>query len=43
MRRRSQYELDNLFAQHGFEKDKMHIDNWGIFTVSSALFKGEQC
>lgn len=43
MRRRSQYELDKLFSQHGFEKDKMHIDNWGIFTVSSALFKAEQC
>ncbi|MFT6985928.1 MAG: alpha-beta hydrolase superfamily lysophospholipase [Psychromonas sp.] len=40
MRRRGQYELDYLFAQHGFEKDNMHIDDWGIFTVSSALFKG---
>jgi alpha-beta hydrolase superfamily lysophospholipase/ubiquinone/menaquinone biosynthesis C-methylase UbiE len=38
MRRRSQYELDNLFAQYGFEKGNMLIDNWGIFTVSSALF-----
>lgn len=40
MRRRSQYELDHLFAQHGFEKDNMRVDDWGIFTVSSALFKG---
>lgn len=38
MRRRSQYELDNLFALYGFQKDAMLIDNWGIFTVSSALF-----
>jgi hypothetical protein len=39
MRRRSQYELDNLFACYGFNKDNMLIDNWGIFTVSSALFQ----
>jgi len=39
MRRRSQYELDNLFAHYGFTKDNMLIDNWGIFTVSSALFQ----
>lgn len=39
MRRRSQYELDSLFAQYGFAKDNMLIDNWGIFTVSSALFQ----
>ncbi|AUI88771.1 methyltransferase [Vibrio azureus] len=39
MRCRSQYELDKLFSQYGFEKENMHIDNWGIFTVSSALFK----
>jgi len=39
MRRRSQYELDNLFAQYGFTKDNMLIDNWGIFTVSSAQFQ----
>ena len=43
MRRRSQYELDKLFSAHGFEKDKMQIDNWGIFTVSTALFRGGQC
>ena len=39
MRRRSQYELDRLFALNGFEKDDMKIDDWGIFTVSSASFK----
>ncbi|PKF63879.1 methyltransferase [Psychromonas sp. psych-6C06] len=38
MRRRSQYELDNIFAQFGFKKDNMLIDNWGIFTVSTATF-----
>ena len=42
MRRRSQYELDHLFAKRGFEKKSMHIDNWGIFTVSSAQFKAKQ-
>lgn len=36
MRRRSQYELDTLFAQSGFEKNSMKIDDWGIFTVSVA-------
>jgi len=40
MRRRSQYELDRLFSKHGFSKESMLIDNWGIFTVSSAQFKG---
>ncbi len=40
MRRRSQYELDTLFVEHGFEKEQMLIDDWGIFTVSSAQFKG---
>ena len=40
MRRRSQYELDSLFAEHGFEKTSMLIDDWGIFTVSSAQHKG---
>lgn len=39
MRRRSQYELDLLFKEFGFEKEDMKIDNWGIFTVSSAKFK----
>lgn len=36
MRRRSQYELDYLFEVYGFKKEKMRIDDWGIFTVSSA-------
>ena len=36
MRRRSQYELDRLFNARGFEKERMQIDNWGIFTVSAA-------
>ncbi len=34
MRRRSQYELDYLFSKRGFKKDKMLIDDWGIFTIS---------
>lgn len=38
MRRRSQYELDSLFAQFAFKKDNMLIDDWGIFTVSAATF-----
>jgi alpha-beta hydrolase superfamily lysophospholipase len=41
MRRRSQYELDHLFSEYGFSKESMLIDNWGIFTVSSALFVGK--
>jgi len=40
MRRRSQYELDTLFGDFGFMKESMRIDNWGIFTVSSAQYKG---
>ncbi|HEX5329849.1 bifunctional alpha/beta hydrolase/class I SAM-dependent methyltransferase [Sulfuricurvum sp.] len=36
MRRRSQYELDTLFGSYGFDKEGMRIDDWGIFTVSSA-------
>jgi len=40
MRRRSQYELDTLFSEHGFHKEKMLIDDWGIFTVSTAQYKG---
>jgi SAM-dependent methyltransferase len=38
MRRRSQYELDTLFCQRGFEKESMAIDDWGIFTVSSSKY-----
>ena len=41
MRRRSQYELDYLFGLRNFEKDSMQIDDWGIFTVSSAQYKGK--
>ena len=36
MRRRSQYELDSIFNASGFIKENMLIDDWGIFTVSSA-------
>lgn len=44
MRRRSQYELDYLFDSYGFEKEDMKIDNWGIFTVSSAkIDKSRDC
>ena len=41
MRRRSQYELDYLFSKRGFKKENMRIDDWGIFTVSSAKFMGK--
>ena len=41
MRRRSQYELDSLFELRGFEKEHMEIDNWGIFTVSSAQYRAK--
>ncbi len=40
MRRRSQYELDHLFDISGFKKEGMLVDDWGIFTVSSATFTG---
>lgn len=40
MRRRAQYELDRLFNLKGFQKDQMKIDDWGIFTVSSASYAG---
>lgn len=36
MRRRTQLELDQLFATAGASKVDMNIDNWGIFTVSTA-------
>lgn len=39
MRRRSQYELDTLFTKNGFIKEGMRIDDWGIFTVSSARIR----
>lgn len=40
MRRRAQDELDKIFRYSGFIKDEMLIDNYGIFTVSSARLKG---
>ena len=36
MRRRSEKELDSLFEKYNLKKEKMLIDNNGIFTVSSA-------
>lgn len=36
MRRRSQKELDSLFAFNNIEKQQMLIDDFGIFTVSLA-------
>ncbi|MFC7421367.1 bifunctional alpha/beta hydrolase/class I SAM-dependent methyltransferase [Iodobacter arcticus] len=36
MRRRTQYEMDQLVEQAGFEKITQRIDEWGIFTVSLA-------
>ena len=36
MRRRSEKELDNLFEKYNLKKEKMLIDNEGIFTVSLA-------
>ena len=39
MRRRSQRELDGLFALQGIKKESMLIDDFGIFTVSLAGVK----
>jgi len=36
MRCRTQAEMDQLIATAGFEKVRMEIDRWGIFTVSLA-------
>lgn len=36
MRRRTQTEMDELVRSVGFEKLRMEIDPWGIFTVSLA-------
>ena len=36
MRRRSEKELDSLFEKYNLKKEKMLIDNNGIFTVSLA-------
>lgn len=38
MRRRPQRELDTIMAYYGWIKERMLIDNYGIFTVSSASF-----
>lgn len=38
MRRRTQAELDQLFSISGAKKENMEIDQWGIFTVSTAKF-----
>ena len=39
---RSQYELDMLFTEKGFKKERMLIDNWGIFTVSTVQFNSKK-
>lgn len=39
MRRRSQKELDRLMAYNGVVKERMLIDDFGIFTVSSGTVK----
>ena len=39
MRRRSQRELDGLFALQGVKKESMLIDDFGIFTVSLGQVK----
>jgi len=36
MRRRTQAEMDDLVREAGFEKTRMEIDQWGMFTVSLA-------
>ena len=36
MRRRTTAEIDQLVARAGFQKLNMHIDRWGMFTVSIA-------
>ena len=36
MRRRTTAEMDELVRTAGFEKVTMEVDEWGIFTVSSA-------
>jgi alpha-beta hydrolase superfamily lysophospholipase/SAM-dependent methyltransferase len=38
MRRRTQKEMDQLFARSGAQKYDMKIDQWGIFTVATAKF-----
>ncbi|MFD2908256.1 bifunctional alpha/beta hydrolase/class I SAM-dependent methyltransferase [Flavobacterium ardleyense] len=41
MRRRSQKELDRMMAFNNIEKETMLIDDFGIFTVSSASVNAE--
>lgn len=41
MRRRTQLEIDQLFAKHGARKSDMKIDQWGIFTVATSKFRRE--
>ncbi len=38
MRRRTQKEMDQLFARVGAKKFDMKIDEWGIFTVATATY-----
>ncbi|MBC7427833.1 MAG: alpha/beta fold hydrolase [Bacteriovorax sp.] len=38
MRRRTQKEMDQLFARIGAKKFDMKIDEWGIFTVATATY-----
>lgn len=38
MRRRTQKEMDQLFARVGAKKVDMKIDEWGIFTVATATY-----
>lgn len=38
MRRRTQKEMDQLFARAGSQKVDMKIDQWGIFTVATATY-----
>lgn len=42
MRRRSKKELDRVFALNGVQKEKMLIDEYGIFTVSTGCVVTEQ-
>ncbi|WP_418129694.1 bifunctional alpha/beta hydrolase/class I SAM-dependent methyltransferase [Variovorax sp. 278MFTsu5.1] len=37
MRRRTQYEMDQLVEEAGFRKIDQRVDEWGIFTVSLAV------
>jgi hypothetical protein len=39
MRIRSQYEINRLFSNSGFEIEEMLIDDYGIFSVTKARKK----